>query len=56
MEQGRRNCFESREAMTMVYSNHDRAAPAKALDRGGEMSFAADEEKILRCLGMAVIM
>ena len=56
MEEGRRNSFECREVMTMVYSSHDRTDPAMAQDRGGETSFAADEEKILRCLGAAVIM
>ena len=40
----------------MGYSNHDRTDPAMAQDRGGETRFAADEEKILRCLGAAVIM
>jgi len=56
MEERRRNWLESREVMTMVYSSHDRTDPAMAQDEAGETSFAADEEKILRCLGAAVIM
>ncbi len=42
--------------MTMVRSGYDRTDPALARDEAGETSFAADEEKILRCLGVAVIM
>jgi hypothetical protein len=40
----------------MVSGNHNRTDPAIARDRGGETSFAADEDKILRYLGAAVIM
>jgi hypothetical protein len=40
----------------MGYSNHDRTDFTMAQERGGETSFAADEDKILRCLGAAVIM
>ena len=56
MEERRRNCFECGDVMTMVYSGYDRTDPALAREEAGETSFAADEEKILRCLGAAVIM
>jgi hypothetical protein len=36
----------------MAHTNHD----TSARDRAGEANLAADEEKILRCLGAAVIM
>ena len=35
--------------MTMVHSGYDRTDPALAREEAGETSFAADEEKILRC-------
>ena len=56
MEERRRNCLECGDVMTMVHSGYDRTDPALARDEAGETSFAADEEKILRCLGAAVIM
>lgn len=56
MEERRRNCLECGDVMTMVHSGYDRTDPALAWDEAGETSFAADEEKILRCLGVAVIM
>lgn len=56
MEERRRNCLECGDVMTMVHSGYDRTDPALAREEAGETSFAADEEKILRCLGAAVIM
>ena len=56
MEERRRNCLECGDVMTMVHSAYDRTDPALARDEAGETNFAADEEKILRCLGAAVIM
>jgi hypothetical protein len=40
----------------MVHSNHEREDAVIAQDGADNPSFAADEEKILRCLGAAVIM